>query len=260
MDVFTSKILWVSVGIGFSSFFAYYLYKSKKPKLIYEKTSFNEAILNRMKKIHERFYSTIWMMNPHLHTVLSEMVRTLQGDKIEYDREVLKLEDGSTLSLDYPKGNSKFKDETPTVFLYPGVTGHSQVSYIKQMALDLVANGYRVVCLNQRGINCELTVSFSESNIQTPQFSCASYIGDIEHIINHLKKKYPSSDLYGISYSMGANLLLKHLGKNKNTQLKAAISISNPLDFVKGAALFQNWTQKKLYSEHLCKGALTMIK
>lgn len=59
---------------------------------------------------------------------------------------------------------------------------------------------------------------------------------------------------------MGANLLLKHLGKNKNTQLKAAISISNPLDFVKGAALFKNFIQKKLYSEHLCKGALQMVE
>lgn len=69
------------------------------------------------------------------------------------------MEDGSTLALDYPKGNSQCKDDSPTVFLYPGVTGHSQVSYIKQMALALNEKGYRVVCLNQRGINCELTVS-----------------------------------------------------------------------------------------------------
>lgn len=84
MDIFSTKIFWSVLGV--TTFVGYYLYKSKKPRLIFEKTSLNESILKNMKKIHQNFYSTFWMINPHAQTILSEMIRNLQGDKIDYER------------------------------------------------------------------------------------------------------------------------------------------------------------------------------
>jgi predicted alpha/beta-fold hydrolase len=75
-------------------------------------------------------------------------------------------------------------------------------------------------------------------------------------IIHHVKHKHENSKLFCVSYSMGANLLLRFLGKEKNTQLTAAISISNPFDFAKSADIFRtNFIARSLYSETLAAGA-----
>jgi predicted alpha/beta-fold hydrolase len=79
-------------------------------------------------------------------------------------------------------------------------------------------------------------------------------------IINHVKHKHQHSKLFCVSYSMGANLLLRFLGKEKNSQLTAAISISNPFDFAKSADIFRtNFIARTLYSETLAAGAKKIV-
>ena len=56
-------------------------------------------------------------------------------------------------------------------------------------------------------------------------------------IINHVKTKHKESLVFCAGYSMGANLLLKYLGEDKNTTLTAAVSISNPFDFRKASGM-----------------------
>lgn len=166
-------------------------------------------------------------------------------------RKKLIAKDGGTLAMDWVVSELKFLDVTPICFIYPGVTGHSQCSYVKEMATHMTERGYRVVSLNQRGINCELT---------SPKISCGAFTGDIEEIINHIRSLYPNAPLYGISYSMGANLLTKYIGQSKTTDLQGIVSISNPLDFVKSNVMFSHFWAKHLYSSHLCRGALKMIE
>lgn len=79
------------------------------------------------------------------------------------EREILIAADGGTLALDWIKA-SDHHSRTPIVVLNAGVTGCSRSPYIKRLATTLIADGNTVVALNQRGINCELTVS---SNIIT---------------------------------------------------------------------------------------------
>jgi alpha/beta superfamily hydrolase len=229
----------------------YYNFASKKPKLIHKNEQITHSVLSQMKKVHQVYYPTFWMMNAHLNTILSDIIRDRYAPIVIYDRELVVAEDGGTLALDWIHHDKTLDASTPVVFIYPGVTGHSQGSYVREIATYLTTKGYRVVSLNQRGINCELT---------SPKISCAAFTGDIELIIDHLVSKYPQAPVYGVSYSMGANILLKHLGKSKSTKLAGVVSVSNPLDFTKSAALFSHFVAKTLYSEHLCRGALAMIK
>lgn len=159
-------------------------------------------------------------------------------------------EDGGTLALDWVVNDQEMKEEQPIVFLYPGVTGHSQVSYVLEIATHLTEHGYRVVAMNQRGINCELT---------SAKLSCGGYTGDIEQIIKHIRAKYVNADIYGVSYSMGANLLLKYAGESKSNELKGIVSISNPLDLTKSNYMFSQFFGKHLYSSVICRDALHMF-
>jgi predicted alpha/beta-fold hydrolase len=72
---------------------------------------------------------------------------------------------------------------------------------------------------------------------------------DLELAINHLIKRDPSAVIFGVGFSIGANVLLKYAGYyGKNCPLVGIVSISNPYD-VLGAvrSLQRSFIGRKLY-------------
>ena len=54
--------------------------------------------------------------------------------------------------------------------------------------------------------------------------------GDALEFITHLTNSYPNSKLFGLGYSLGANMLLKLLGEKKESSpLSGAVAISPPM-------------------------------
>lgn len=40
-----------------------------------------------------------------------------------------------------------------------------------------------------------------------------SFLGDLDEVVNHVVTRYPKANLYGVGWSMGANILVQYLGK-----------------------------------------------
>ena len=73
---------------------------------------------------------------------------------------------------------------------------------------------------------------------------------DIEETLDEIKKEYgENKKIYAIGFSYGANQMVKYLGKINNikNKINAAVSISNPYEFIISARLAFN----KLYNRML---------
>ena len=78
----------------------------------------------------------------------------------------------------------------------------------------------------------------------------------------YIKKKFKSSQLFAIGFSLGANLLTKYLGELGSNDIKKAICIGNPWDFklcnatlpnqlfgMYSKAMFYEWHKRHLEHE-----------
>ena len=152
--------------IGFSSLFLgvassfYYIFDCKRPTLEYKKTKKNEKILKSCEKLHEVYFPPFYLLNSHLHTILASGLFRTTNPNLKFDREILKDEEGGSISIDWVVSKNDFKKNSPVLIVYPGVTGTSQGNYVHQIATHFDKLHFRVVCANHRGLNSELTVNF----------------------------------------------------------------------------------------------------
>lgn len=96
----------------------------------------------------------------NFQTVWCVIGEVIHRDAIPYTRQLLRVPDGGTISLDvYPPFESK-EDDTPILFILHGLTGSTQESYIRDTVKEVTRSkvfnrdkGFRVVAMNFRG--CE---------------------------------------------------------------------------------------------------------
>ena len=90
------------------------------------------------------------------------------------------------------------------------------------MMQQLSHNGFNSVLMHFRGCS-------GKENL-LPRSYHSGETGDAKEFIASLKKEYPKAPLYAIGYSLGANMLLKLLGEEKdNVLLERAVAVSPPM-------------------------------
>lgn len=105
---------------------------------------------------------------PYLTHPFFQVIYNLSEPRLplEYNRERIYFEDGGHVSLDWalPQQFSDGKwqevepeEHTPIFFVMHGLTGGSEMNYIKALIDEARKNGFRSVCLNSRGICNEMT-------------------------------------------------------------------------------------------------------
>ncbi|KAG2398169.1 Embryogenesis-associated protein [Vigna angularis] len=186
--------------------------------------------------------------NRHLETIFAAFFRSVPEARLR--RECLRTHDGGAVALDWVAGDDRrLPPESPVLILLPGLTGGSEDAYVRHMLIRARSNGWRVVVFNSRGCG--------DSPVTTPQFYSASFLGDMREVVSHVTARYPNANLYGVGWSLGANILVRYLGQESlNCPLSGAVSLCNPFnlvvadeDFRKG---FNNIYDKAL-SKALCK-------
>ena len=84
------------------------------------------------------------------------------------------------------------------------------------------ANGYSAVLMHFRG--CAV-----KENLLARSYHSGDS-GDAKEFIEHVHKLFPTSKLYAVGYSLGANMLLKLLGEQQaSSLLDKAVAISAPM-------------------------------
>jgi hypothetical protein len=137
---------------------------------------------------------------------------------IDRQRERLWLEDGDFLDLDWHGPHSP---DAPLVLVLHGLTGSSNSPYVAGLQKALATQGWASVALNWRGCSGE------------PNLLARSYHSgaseDLAAVISHLRAQRPSAPLYAVGYSLGGNVLLKHLGETgHDSELLGAVAVSVP--------------------------------
>jgi len=111
----------------------------------------------------------------------------------------------------------------PPALLVHGLTGCADSSYIRTSAEQLLSQGRAVLRLNLRGAGPTL----GRSN----EFYHAGRSDDLAAAVATLDARFPGRGIVAVGYSLGANILLKHLGEAGDaTPIRTAISVSAPID------------------------------
>ena len=115
--------------------------------------------------------------------------------------------------------------------MHHGICGDSQSEYLIHAVESLLHQGYRVIVFIARGCGgLKLTTKASFN---------ASRLHDIELAIASTRASFPEAvAIFGLSYSLGAGIMLNHLGKSRDTLLDGAVCVSPPWNLMVSTAAF----------------------
>jgi predicted alpha/beta-fold hydrolase len=135
----------------------------------------------------------------------------------------------------------------PVAVLVHGLTGDADSAYVLATAVALLGRGYPVLRLNLRGAG--------PSRALCREHYHAGRSGDLRRVLESLPHTVPDlraerRGLVPVGYSLGANILLKLLGEGAPETVRAAISISAPIDLARTAARFLD-PRNHFYHQHL---------
>ncbi|OAL55305.1 AB-hydrolase YheT, partial [Pyrenochaeta sp. DS3sAY3a] len=132
-------------------------------------------------------------------------------------------------------------DDRPMLVALHGLTGGSHEVYLRETLAPLTASGWEACVVNGRG--CAL------SKITTPQLFNSRATWDVRQLVQVLRSLFPNRPLYGIGFSLGANILTNYCGEEASAcVLKAAVSCSNPWNLeVCNVELQRTWLGLNIY-------------
>ncbi|MFC4698628.1 hydrolase [Glaciecola siphonariae] len=180
-------------------------------------TSVSETKYGRIST--SSFRAPRWAQNPHLQTIFPKYaMRTPNVDfknvRIDTpDKDFLDLAVCSPQAMKQPKA---------VVALFHGLEGSKKSHYIQHLAYRLQQNGIVSVLMHFRGCSGEI-------NRQARAYHSGE-TSDAKHFFLWIKKTYPQVPMFAVGFSLGGNMLLKLLGEQQDDTIKAAVSISAPID------------------------------
>lgn len=139
------------------------------------------------------------------------------------------------------------EDTRPMLVALHGLSGGSYELYLRHVLAPLVAEegGWEACVVNSRGC--------ARSKITSSILFNARTTWDVRQVVNWLRETFPNRPLYGVGFSLGANMLTNYVGEEgANCQLTAAVAISCPWSLdVSNMGLQRSWFNKNVYSRSM---------
>jgi len=185
------------------------------------------------------FQPAAWLPGPHAQTVAGRYVRRVTG--VRYRRERIDTPDGDVLDLDFAEVHGRaLPDTAPVVVVVHGLEGSAQSTYVLETCRALADRGMRAVAMNFRTCGGAMN--------RTARFYHAGETSDLALVLDLLAARFPGVPLGAIGFSLGANVLLKHLGEQGDAaKLGAAVAVSTPFDLTAGAVALEGSAMGRLY-------------
>jgi len=165
------------------------------------------------------FKPSFVLKNCHVQTVYASLFRK----KIELDFEIEKfiLSDNDFIEAYWHK-TASHNANTPIIILFHGLAGSYKSPYIQGIMQAAQKAGFTSVLMHFRGCS-------GKDNLKARSYHSGDTQDALE-FIRSVKKRYPHAKLFGVGYSLGANMLLKLLGEEKEkVLLDAAVAVSAPM-------------------------------
>ncbi|KAI0439215.1 carboxylesterase-like protein [Xylaria telfairii] len=145
-------------------------------------------------------------------------------------------------------------DDRPMLVVLHGLTGGSHEIYLRYAIESLVADGKWEICvINSRGC--------AKSKITSGLFYNARATWDTRQMVKWLRTTYPNRPLFGLGFSLGANILTNYIGEEgADCQLKAAVVISSPWNLEVGNKVLKStWIGHEIYLKTLGTSLRTLV-
>ncbi|RMD43494.1 hypothetical protein DV735_g1617, partial [Chaetothyriales sp. CBS 134920] len=198
------------------------------------------------------------LFNGHLHTVWT----ILSGNDVAiyYKRRIFEQEDPvyhgtfavdfavspntdsdpnlpqrTTYFSDYEFDNIGSDDNRPMLVALHGLSGGSDELYLRETLGPLIEQGWEAVVVNSRGC--------ANSKLTSTVLYNARATWDVRQVVKWLRKTFPNRPLFGIGFSLGANMITNYAGEEgADCPLVAAVAVSNPWNLEVGSlALRRTW-------------------
>lgn len=178
------------------------------------------------------FQPAWWLRGPHAQTLWASTLRRPARPRLE--RERLELPDGDFVDLEWAVGG-----EGPVVLLLHGLEGSVKSNYASGLLKVLQDQGYTALLMHFRGCSGE------PNRLQRGYHSGET--GDLMHLVEVLRARYPGRALAVVGYSLGGNVLLKWLGEQGDrAPVDAAVAVSVPFELGRVADRLE-WGFSRLY-------------
>ena len=223
----------------------------KKPQLIHKPGSnLAKFLLKNCPVISETYRPTIWCYGGRAQTVITNILKRCAP--IEYRRELVQLEDGGEIALDWlDNGSEKAENPAthPTVLILPGLAGTSRQTTILHFVKQFAQNGYRVVVMNDRGT--------AGVRLKTPKAFCVANTEDLKFVISRIHGTCPGIPLLAVGVCKGGITLINYLAdtgsQGNNTGLVGALTISVLWNLGKTLKVLGKPINHFLFDRHLAK-------
>ncbi|MEZ6048633.1 MAG: alpha/beta fold hydrolase [Planctomycetaceae bacterium] len=197
-----------------------------------------------------------------MQTSLTWLKRVSDSSWDQYERRHLTLPisdgTGDCLTAELIKPDDPEAEARPLIVLLHGLGGTSQSVYMRSAALYLCKQGYRVVCLNFRGVG---NASEKCDHIHHP-----GRYSDLTALFNEVgsSESYEqelSAGVILVGFSLGGSVLLNYLAREDlDSRIIGAVSVSAPLDLMATSKclklptrwMFQYYLLQKMKQELLC--------
>ena len=187
----------------------------------------------------------------HLQTIRNQIVRPHDALPAG-ERLWIELGDGDALAAMLHRAAAP----TPLVMLVHGLSGTEESVYVRATAAHLLRHGFSVLRLNLRGAGVSATRCRGRYH--------AGRSDDLRLVLAGLPRDLVGNGVVPVGYSLGGNVLLKLLGEGGHPDIRAAASISSPIDLAAAShclkrprnRLYQSWLLTMMRLEALA-GPLT---
>ena len=118
----------------------------------------------------------------------------------------------------------QFPDDV-TMAICPGICNSSESVYIRRVVYHAQLQGYRAAVLNHIGALNTVTIT-------SPRIFNYGTTGDYHLMVTEILKRFPTTKVICVGFSMGANLVTKYLGEkySRSQQIIAGISVCQGYD------------------------------
>ena len=172
-----------------------------------------------------------WLPGPHLQAVGGRLLRSKGG--VSYRRERIELADGDFVDLDWTVEAQGHRpgDAEPLVLILHGLEGSASSDYVLETVRALARRGLASAALNFRSCSGEMN--------RLARFYHSGDTADAAAVIELIRARFPDRPLGAVGFSLGGNVLLKHLGEcsrngRDSAAADAAVGISVPYDLTRG--------------------------
>ncbi|THU85085.1 hypothetical protein K435DRAFT_686298 [Dendrothele bispora CBS 962.96] len=233
-----------------------------------ERKSLKKLVEERCPSLWKPFKPVWWLYSGHLQTLYCVLGDFSRVDKVVYERTYLRLMDGGTLGLDItPADQSNMPDTTPVLVVLTGLTGGSYEAYIRSILSSACRPtnsqgggrggggglGYRAVVINFRGC--------AGVPMTSKQLYSAGYTDDLRVALMYIVKRYPNAPLFGMGFSLGANVLVRYLAEEgERSRLLSGCALGCPWDLTRNNEALENtFIGRNVYSKGMASNLLRVL-